>query len=137
MRALFTRTPGSLVPADGEAEQMLRRVKIGQPVWVEIRAARNVKQHRYLFALLRIIVDHDVYPTTDAALLALKFATGLVDSFKLKDGVVHMIPKSISFASMRQAEFQEWFDAAIKVVATKWLEVAPEALAREIEEMLR
>lgn len=137
MRALFRRTASGLVPDDDPARGELRRLKIGQLVFVEIKAARNVRQHRYLFGLLRLMVDHGIYPTTDAALTALKIATGHVDRLVIKDtGDVHLIPKSISFTSMRQTEFQEWFDAALKIVATRWLEVAPETLARELENYL-
>jgi hypothetical protein len=137
MKVLFRRTASGLMPDDDPAREELRRLKIGQLVFVEIKAARNLRQHKYLFALLRLMVDHGVYPTTDAALTALKIATGHVDRLVIKDtGDVHLIPKSISFASMRQSEFAEWFDAALKVVATRWLEVAPDVLAREIEGML-
>lgn len=140
-RVLARRTmTGLMLPDDEQAQNELRRVPFNKPVYIEIVAARNPKQHRLVFGgLLRVLVDHGEFPSIDAALLALKYATGLVDSVVIdRDGKTALIPKSISFANMKQTEFQEWFDAAVKVVVTKWLPgVSSETLRNEIDAVLR
>jgi hypothetical protein len=137
MRVLARRTPTGLVPADEQAQNELRRVPIGKHVYVEIVAARNPRQHRLLFALLGIIVEACDYPSTEAALTALKIATGHVEQFSEKNGAVHFVVKSISFANMKQSDWEPWFDGALKVVSDRWLLGIKDAeLRKQIEEMV-
>src|SRR5688572_8310999 len=104
-RVLARRTPAGIVPADQQAEEEFRRVPVGKPVYVEIKAARNPQQHRLLFALLNVAAEAGEFPSTEAALITLKTATGLVEAIQMdKEGTVQLIPKSISFANMRQTE---------------------------------
>jgi hypothetical protein len=132
------RTASGFAPCDEEAINEVRRVPIGKPVLVEIKAARNPKQHRLLWAMLTIIAEAGEFPSTDAALITLKTATGLVEAIQMdKNGTVQLIPKSISFANMRQTEFAAWFESAINVVVTRWLpNMTNEELRAEIESMV-
>jgi hypothetical protein len=139
-RVLARRTmTGLMLPDDEQAREELRRVPFNKPVYIEIVSARNPKQHKLVFGgLLKVLVDHGEFPSIDAALLELKYQTGLIDyvvTRQDKDGnpiETRIVPKSISFANMPQAPFQEWFEAAIKVVVSKWLPVASETLRNEI-----
>lgn len=137
MRVLCRRTISGLQPLDEQASEELRRVPVGKAVYVEIKAARNPKQHRLFFSLLKIITDNtDMFPTIDAALVALKIGTGHVDTMVTAEGQTVYVPKSISFANMPQNQFGPWFDMAIHLVCNRWLKVAPETLRREIEDMI-
>ena len=92
----------------------------GREIKVSISHPRNPRQHRLLFALLKIVADnHEKYDTVDKVLLALKFATGQAECNVVNDTVVWS-PKSISFAAMGQDEFNIFFDLAIGAV-TGWL----------------
>jgi len=137
-RALARRTPSGFIPADSSAEEEFRRVPVGRVAYFEIKAARNPKQHKLLFALLKMLVNAGCFPTTDAALKAVKWATGHVEIMVIPGtGEVLTETKSISFANMPQGEFAPWFDAALKAVSERWLPgVTDEELRREIEEML-
>src|SRR3990167_6927305 len=121
MRVLARRTPSGLVPADDTAVAELRRVPVGKPVYIEIVSARNPKQHRMLFALLNMLVNANAFPTTEAALIAVKFATGMIDSIVMSPTETKMVPKSIAFANMKHSDFDPWFDAALKAVSERWL----------------
>lgn len=135
-KILCRRTVSGLQPLDDQATEELRRVPFGKPVYVEIKAARNPRQHRLLFALLKAVTDNtELFPSIDAALIAMKIGTGLVD-MSVVDGQTVIVPKSISFANMPQGDFATWFDQAIQLVSERWLKVAPETLRREIEEMV-
>lgn len=138
-RVLCRRTVSGLIPCDEQAQDELRRVPIGKPVLVEIKAARNPRQHRLCFAMLNVIAEAGEFPSTDAALFALKIATGHVEEIRMdKDGSdVRLVPKSISYANMPQNSFAEWFDSAVKVIVTKWLpRMTEEQLRKELEEMV-
>lgn len=137
MRILCRRTVSGLQPLDDQATEELRRVQIGKPVYVEVKAARNPRQHRLLFALLKAVTDNtELFPSVDAALTAMKIGTGLVDTMITEDGKTVYIPRSIAFANMTQAEFDPWFQDAIRLSSTRWLKMAPETLRKEIEEMV-
>lgn len=138
MRVLARRTFSGFVACDEQAAEEFRRVPVGKPVYVEIKAARNPQQHRLLFALLNVAAEAGEFPSVEAALITLKIATGLVDRVEMdKNGTVQLIPKSISFANMRQTEFAAWFESAINVVVTRWLPtMTSDELRKEIEDMI-
>lgn len=137
MRVLCRRTVSGLQPLDDQASEELQRVPLGRPVYVEIKAARNPRQHRLLFALLKAVTDNtDLFPSIDAALVAIKIGTGYVDTMVTAEGQTVYVPRSISFANMPQTTFSEWFDRAINLVSERWLPMAPDDLRREIEEMI-
>lgn len=137
-RVLARRTLSGLIPADDQATAEFNRVEPGRTVYVEIKAVRNPKQHRMLFAALKMMVDHAEFPNIDAALIALKLATGHVDRVVIdRDGSTHLVPKSINYANMPRGDWEPWFDSALKVIADKWLPgVKSETLRAELEEMV-
>lgn len=140
-RVLCRKTLSGMQPADMQAEEEFRRVPMGKSVYMEIKTARNPRQHRLLFAMLKIVVDNtELFPTVDAALLALKVGTGMVDMipYFTPEGVngTAIIPRSISFANMTQGDFSPWFQDALHLAATRWLNVLPDDLRREVEEMV-
>lgn len=137
-RVLARRTLSGLIPADDQAQTELRRVPVGKLVQIEIKAARNPRQHRLLWSLLSLLAEHADFPSPEAALIALKMATGLVDHVRIdKDGTTAIVPKSISYSSMPQSEFAAWFESAIQVVTQRWLPgMSSEVLKAQIEEMV-
>lgn len=137
-RVLARRTLSGLVPADDQATAEFKRLEVGKTVYVQLIAARNPRQHRMLFAALNMMVDHAEFPNTEAALFALKLATGHVDYIVIdKDGTQHMVPKSISYASMPKGEWEPWFESALRVIADKWLPgVKSDELRAELEQMV-
>ena len=139
MRVLCKRTASGLQPLDQQATEELRKVPLGRSVYVELVRARNARQHRFVMKLLSIIADHGEYPSTDAALVALKLATGHVEEIRMnKDGSeVRIIPKSIAFANLSQSDYETWMTAALQVVTERWLPgVSSDDLRKEIEEMI-
>jgi hypothetical protein len=123
MRVLAKRTLSGFTPTDDASVKEFGRVPLGRVAYVEIITARNPKQHRLMFALLGLLVENGYFPTTDAALTAVKIATGHVVPFiDPEDGKTFFTVKSISFANMTQGAFEEFFNAALKAVAAKWLD---------------
>lgn len=133
MRVLARKTISGFIPADDDARQEFNRVPLGKVAYVEIKTARNPKQHRLLFALLQTMVGNtDHFPSTEVALLELKAMTGLVDTYIINGNTVYA-PRSIAFANMPQREFEEWFQVALKYVAEKYLLVSPQTLNLEVQ----
>lgn len=136
-RVLARRTLSGLIPADDQAKAEFARVPAGKPVYVEIKAARNPKQHRLYWALCGLMADNSMFPSASAASTAIKYACGHVEPVMMPDGATVLREKSINYASMTQTEFAEFFETAVRIVAERWLPgVTSETLRKELEDMI-
>jgi hypothetical protein len=128
-----------LVPADQFAEEFLSGLKDGREILVSARKARSVQHHRYLFALLRRVVENTDGRWADEQVLLedLKLATGLFETrISALTGMPYPVPASISFASMDQQRFSVWFEKAVQKLAEA-LGISTEILLGEIEHETR
>jgi hypothetical protein len=80
---------------------------------------RNLKHHNKFMALVSYIADNsDTYNTTATALIAVKIAAGHCDFVPdPKNGGLVAVPRSISFKSMKQDAFEEFYKNALQGVA--------------------
>jgi hypothetical protein len=140
-KAVFRkRDARTLAAVDQEGLDLLARIKGNRDVVVEVKQARNPRHHRLLWAMLKLIADHtDRFPSTAAALTALKVACGEVDPvIDPVSGEVFWTTRSIAFESMSQVEFAAFFDRAVNIVANRWMppHTTPESVRAEIEAMI-
>lgn len=113
---------GSLKPVDQAGLDILAKIGQGMDVVIAIKRARNSRQHRLYWALMSLIYpQQERYATVEQLSNAIKCAVGWCDEIPLKRHRVMAIPKSISFANMKQADFEEFFDKVINLVVTKIL----------------
>lgn len=129
---------GKLTAADLHADEFFARIKDGSECLVTIRRPRNIAHHRLLFAALHKVVENtDQWPSVEALLDELKLATGHAEvRVNLLTGKPYAVPASINFAAMPQDKFAAWFDQVVQILSTKALKIAPEALRREIMDMV-
>ena len=137
LTAIFTKQGRNLIADERITIEGMEKIKNGQQVKAIVTVPRNLQQHRLLFALLNLVIQGQpepaIYPTTESLLTALKYATGHVHEVKDMNGVIHLIPKSISFAELDQVDFAEWWDKAINIICTRILPHCNRAdLEREI-----
>lgn len=126
---------GALYPSDRFAEEFCCRLKDGAEILLSARKPRSVKNHRLLFALLRITVENTEGKWADEKVLLddLKLATGLFETrVSALTGLPYPVPASISFAAMSQDRFLPWFEKAVAVCADV-LGCTPEELLGEVE----
>lgn len=138
-RFLARKTPLlTLRPLDDEGRSMVADLKPDETVTVEIKRARNPRQHRLFWALVSLIYDNqERYTTREQLADALKCAVGWCDEIELKDGRVMALPKSISYANMKNEDFKVFLDKVIALTVEKILPSVAEAdLRRELEEMV-
>lgn len=116
MDLLLAKTLTGLAPADDASRDDLRGVKLGQILRCKVHRMRNGAHHRKFFALLSTVWSAcDQWPTVESLLVDLKFRLRHTDDVLLvSTGEVVRVPKSISFASMDQTEFDQFYALAIR-----------------------
>ena len=126
-----------LVPVDEPADELLASIPDGREVLVTVRKPRSIRQHRLLFGLIKKTMENtDRWATKDVLMDDLKLVTGLFTTqISAFTGMPYPVPASISFASMRQEDFQLWFQKAAAALAGV-LGCTAEELIREVMELV-
>ena len=130
MTAIFCRrTTSGLSPDDDAARDVLRKVKVGDVVRVEVRRPRNLSAHRRFFALVNLVyTNSEKFPSPDVARRVLTCRAGHALPYIIEStGEVLLIPESISFANMDQDEFDAFWQRVVKVVCEEILPGVTEA----------
>lgn len=123
------------VPVGDVSREYFSAIKDGAEFIAETRGARNVKQLHMWWVLCGLLAENDRdYETKEKASDGLKIALKHVDTFLDRTGKLHIWPKSISFESMTQEEFNPLFKAAIDKVA-EWLGSAPAEVQKRFNEI--
>lgn len=147
MKTTIIATPRGLrgvTPQDEDAWRKFRarltkiKSKGDGSLRIEFSSPRHLAHHRKLFALLQLVADcSEVYDTPERALLALKLATGFCDPLAHPvTGELLMIPRSISFESMGQDDFDVWYAQALDAVSTVLVpHLKPEARDAALDEI--
>lgn len=122
MKVMLLKTDKGLrgsTPADQDAWVKFRRkletMKPGTWLRMEWARPRNGRHHRKFFALLQLVAENsETYNTTEKALVAVKLVTGHFDLMAHPEtGEIMQVPRSISYDSMGQDEFDKFYSAAI------------------------
>lgn len=132
------RRMGHLVPANAPSAESLAKLAANKWLLAEIRMPRNTKHHKKYFALLQAIFQHqDEYPTMRSLQRGMKKRLGFGEWVTLKSGEREFIEDSISFASMDQTEFDQFYERAVQVILTEILPgVDSRDLEREVQDIL-
>lgn len=126
-KAIVMRCTGkALVPTDVLSEEAMEKAK-GKTVLVFTERPRHPKHHAKLMAMLNVVVNNQsMFPTIEKLLTYIKLRIGHTDSYVV-DGKTVVVPRSISFASMSQDDFEAFYERAVDVILT---EVVPPGLRR-------
>ncbi|MEN6549136.1 MAG: hypothetical protein ABFE07_24080 [Armatimonadia bacterium] len=135
---VFVKKNGGLFPGDADAASAFAKMKDGAGYLVNLHRPRNISHHRKLFALLSLVQDHsDKWPTVETLLDDLKISTGLFETrINAVTRIPYVVAKSISFASMAQDEFDQWFDRAVDLICKQVLDMSRDDLLAEIGDIL-
>lgn len=142
-RVVETSKGRALVPDDRQSEELLGQVKPGRRVMVKTKTARNPKQHRLLWALAAKIADNsERFEDAEHVVQEIKINTGHVSRRQINVpglGIVFQEwPKSISYESMPQEEFQVWWSGKVIPYVAKsiWPGIPSAAIRNELIEMI-
>lgn len=126
-----------LVAADDESAARIARVEFGEVAEIRIVRHRSLPQHRLFFGILQHVAENSRFETAERLLVALKIRLGRYDLCRLPNGRDVPVPQSISFDKMDQADFQGFFNDAVRLICEDVLDNYDQAkLIREVEEML-
>lgn len=116
----FRRVGDHLVPVDFAAEEFVRELPEGKEIMITVRRPRSPDHHRWFFAMLRKVVENsERWTSEDDLLTELKLSVGHCDqSMNLLTGEVHLVPRSINFASMDQLAFKRFTKRCAFVLAS-------------------
>lgn len=123
MRFIVVNTPRGLVPFGDDDFEEKKKLKLGEAYTVEVKVARNVDFHRKYFAMIsyawEFLTEDEVvrFKTKDIFRKNLEIAAGHCETMYhpvLQDYVE--MPKSISFASMDNAEFSDLYSRVKDVI---------------------
>lgn len=137
MTALFRKELSGLRPVNSIASDKMAKLKLGDVVAIDVRKPRCLGHHRMYWALMQIVADNmEGDYSAEVVSDVIKLRTGHVTVVRTKRGEV-FLPKSISFASMDQIAFNEFFDRAIKVVVADIIPgINSDALRQEVEQII-
>lgn len=119
MKVQMVKKLNGLQPVDETGEFLMRKIKMGDIVTVDVRRSRNARFHRKLFAMLQIILQNqEHYRSIDELLEVCKLRIGHCKVIQTRHGEVR-IPMSISFGAMDNAEFADFYNRACQWVITE------------------
>lgn len=132
------RHMGALRPVDAASETALASVLHNEIVEVQIKRRRNLAHHRKWWKLVQVVFPHQsTYSTIETFHAALKCALGHADAVTLPDGRVMLVPRSIAFAKMDQAAFEQFYERAVDLICSRILpRLNREDLMEEVGEIL-
>lgn len=127
MEVVLIKALNGLIPADQQTSEWFGKLKMGEAFHGKFTRYRNVGHHRKYFALLNLAYDNwnpgkidSKYGTPeknfDRFRADLTILAGYYESTIRLDGSVRIEPKSISFASMDQEEFEKLYSRTIDVL---------------------
>lgn len=121
MKINLIKTLTGFSPADDEATEAVKKIKLDTVVSCEVKRQRNYQHHKLYFALLNLVIgNHEKYDNTDDLLFEIKLRLGYCTRIII-DGNVQYKPKSISFKSMDQDTFNKFYSKSLDVILKHFL----------------
>jgi hypothetical protein len=148
-RLLFTVVKGALVPADGYTTKRLRErgYRVGDILLADLRKPRNPGFHRLAHRLGALVADNieDFAGLDGHAVLKRLQIEGNIECDEIplvlvilgqKVKIMHRVPRSLSFASMDEAQFRATIRRISRYIAEAyWPSLTPEAIELMAEAM--
>ncbi len=108
----------TLAPAYDTDYKALQSIPLGDIITVDLSLERNPGFHRKFFAMIRFFYEHmpeiitDKYPDPETFRRQFLFYyCGVTEEVTDWKGERHIIPKSVSYGAMDDAEFREIYEA--------------------------
>jgi hypothetical protein len=131
MKILLIRQGDTFKPLSEQDWEKTKRVKDGQIIEVDYKKPRNPLFHNKFMSMIRVVYNNqEQYDTIEGVLNVFKVQLGHCDTMMYRDMEIR-IPRSISFGSMDELEFSEFYDRAVDFALSRFL---PTVTRAELEE---
>lgn len=129
----YRKTLTGFEPVTSTAKIFWQETKLGAVVKMTGTRPRNLGRFRLYWKMLSVSVDNlDAFDTPEQLHSAVKACLGYGRWLEVPGASRALfIEDSISFASMKEEEFVQFFDRAAKVISKHWLKVPVETLLDE------
>ncbi len=133
MKLWLVKLPnGDLRPLDA---LKIRRIGTGEALEFEYKMSRNYKFLQKFFVFLTAVYEieaiQDEFSSIEHLRAALTFDAGYFEYVKSLDGHVFAQPRSISFAKMCEADFDQFYAKVMEIVLGR----LPNYVKQDLEEM--
>lgn len=126
------RTVSGFVPEGVDPLPWLEKIKAGETVPATIKLKRNSGFHRKFFAMLKVAYDNYEWPEIETQWGKARCSYDMFRKYVIvkaghytvdltPKGEVRAEPKSISFAKMDQAEFEQLYSDVLDVILAEFL----------------
>ena len=111
------RRGSSLIPEMTTDKDLIERLPVGTRIKVMVTEGRSPAKLRLYWAYLgRVVKACQCAPSPEALHDVIKLETGFTTPVRVK-GYTVLVPRSISFSSMSETEFSEFFENAVRFIA--------------------
>lgn len=134
MKFLVKKTVYGLVPVFNSDHDKLKesKLKMGEVYEVEIKKKRNYEFLKKYMALINLCHENqEQFEMFDDTREYLTIKAGYYRKVEMPNGNIQVKPKSISFASMDDIEFDDLYQKVI-TAACKFIDISKEDLLNEI-----
>lgn len=122
MKVFLKKKLGSFIPADEDAQEAIKKIKNGEVVRVELRRPRSHAQHNLAMAVLKLAFDNqEKYERFEDLMVEVKLKCGHYKEHLTTKGKIIYVPKSIAFESMKQDDFNVFFERMVDVILKHFL----------------
>lgn len=135
MKFIVVKTNGGLKPLYESDFEIYSKIKVGEEFEIEYRKRRNLRFHKKAFALFKLCFENqEAYSNLNDLRRDLTITAGYYhETANVLTGEVFKHAKSISFSSMCEIEFSEYYEA-VKNVISQWLGIENSAIDEEIQQ---
>ena len=114
MLLLLKRTKIGLIPISDESAKAVSKIKLEDEIYMEWKPRRNYRFHKKFYSMINLIFpNQEEFRSLDEIVIECKLDAGYYDIHVRQNGEKIKIPKSISFFSMDQLQFEEFYSCAI------------------------
>lgn len=131
---IWFRSKEGVVPANMKAQAFYDRMSLGELFEIEGKATRNLKHTKKFFKLVDLVLENsDKFASKEQFMIALKATLGRGEWVQIEGASRPLfIPESISFKSMKQDDFDIFFNDAINAIIRHFVAFDKEDLLIEL-----
>jgi len=112
---LERRFDGTIVPSTEMDEQRLKKIKANTGFCATIKEIRNYENHKRFRKFVAVILENqEKYVNEEDLIVELKIRAGHYREHIKHNGEIVYIPKSLSFDSIDEHDFRDFFKKAIQ-----------------------